>query len=248
MFSCPRCGAPNDPGSHYCGNCGTVLAAPPPAAAPPGSNPWMWVAIVAVVAVVLLGGLAVVLAATGGDGDDETVTTGPSVTAATTTTTTAPATSTTTTAPPTTTATTAPRASTTVPGGVAALPAGLFCRDLAAMGYSYSGAVEYWRLEGNTNRMDADRNGIPCETVYPRSDVVAYWGDAGWGDPAFDYLDVVPSGLMCRDLADAGFTYGEAVAYWYWDGLPDRMDEDLDGIPCETVYGEGIAADYWGLD
>jgi hypothetical protein len=25
--------------------------------------------------------------------------------------------------------------------------------------------------------MDADRNGIPCETVYPSADVLAFWGD-----------------------------------------------------------------------
>ena len=185
----------------------------------------------------------------GGDDDGETATTGSSITATSSTTTTAPPSSTTTatTAPPTTTATTRPPPLTTVPGGVGALPSGLYCRDLSAMGYSYPAAVEYWRLEGYTDRMDADLNGIPCETVYPRSDVVAYWGDYGWDDSTFDYLDTIPSGLFCRDLADAGFSYSEAVAYWYWDGLPDRMDEDLDGIPCETVYGEDVAADYWGI-
>ena len=26
--------------------------------------------------------------------------------------------------------------------------------------------------------MDADRNGIPCETVYSGADVLAFWGDA----------------------------------------------------------------------
>ncbi len=25
--------------------------------------------------------------------------------------------------------------------------------------------------------MDADRNGIPCETVYDRAEVLAFWGD-----------------------------------------------------------------------
>ncbi len=258
MITCPNCGATNTAGTHYCANCGAPLAAtqPVPAqpyAAPPPTttNPWMWVAIAAIVAVVLLGGVAIFLAASGGDDDGETATTGPSVTAPSSTTTAPPSSTTTattaTTAPPTTTATTRPPPLTTVPGGVGALPSGLYCRDLSAMGYSYPAAVEYWRLEGYTDRMDADLNGIPCETVYSRSDVVAYWGDYGWEDPGFDYLDTIPSGLYCRDLADAGFSYSEAVAYWYWDGLPDRMDEDLDGIPCETVYGEDVAADYWGI-
>jgi hypothetical protein len=48
---------------------------------------------------------------------------------------------------------------------------------LAADGYSYEEAVQYWLVDGSPNRMDADRNGIPCETVYDRGAVLAYWGD-----------------------------------------------------------------------
>ena len=55
--------------------------------------------------------------------------------------------------------------------------AGLFCRDLFALGYDYASAVAYWVREGSPDRMDADRNGIPCETVYPVADVLAFWGD-----------------------------------------------------------------------
>jgi len=54
---------------------------------------------------------------------------------------------------------------------------GLFCRDLVDAGWDYEGAVAYWNVEGRPARMDADENGIPCETVYPASDVTAYWGD-----------------------------------------------------------------------
>jgi hypothetical protein len=57
------------------------------------------------------------------------------------------------------------------------LAPGLFCRDVAAAGFGYSDAVTYWVREGEPDRMDADRNGIPCETVYPESDVLAFWGD-----------------------------------------------------------------------
>ncbi|MEA2001316.1 MAG: hypothetical protein U9N84_05445 [Actinomycetota bacterium] len=84
-------------------------------------------------------------------------------------TTTPPTTATpTTTSPPTTTITTLPP--------VAGLEGGLFCRDLVAMGYDYPTAVTYWVREGSPDRMDADRNGIPCETVFPESDVLAFWG------------------------------------------------------------------------
>jgi hypothetical protein len=57
------------------------------------------------------------------------------------------------------------------------LPSGLLCRDVAAAGFEYDRAVEYWLSEGRPDRMDADRNGIPCETVYPSVDVTSYWGD-----------------------------------------------------------------------
>ena len=44
------------------------------------------------------------------------------------------------------------------------------------MGYSYADAVGYWNVWGQPDRMDEDLNGYPCETVYPASDVIAYWG------------------------------------------------------------------------
>ncbi len=50
---------------------------------------------------------------------------------------------------------------------VAALPPGLYCRDLYPKGVSYPDALRYWEREGRPERMDADGNGVPCETVYP---------------------------------------------------------------------------------
>ena len=46
-------------------------------------------------------------------------------------------------------------------GGGRDLPAGLFCRHLDADGYSYSAVVDYWRMHGQPNQTDADRNGVP---------------------------------------------------------------------------------------
>jgi hypothetical protein len=125
-------------------------------------------------------------------------------------------------------------------GDVRGLPAGLFCRDLKAKGYSYVAAIDYWRLHGQPNQMDADRNGIPCETVYPRGDIARYWNGreiSGFVPPA--------AGLFCRDLAAQGATYGEAVAYWWYYGRPARMDADNNGIPCETVYAAAIVNAFW---
>jgi hypothetical protein len=119
------------------------------------------------------------------------------------------------------------------------LPAGLFCRDLYARGYSYIAAIDYWRSHGQPNQMDADRNGIPCETVYPRRDIGQYWN--GRELPGL----TARVGLLCRHLAARGLSYAEAVAYWWVMGLPARMDADKNGVPCETVYPPGVVYDFW---
>lgn len=125
-------------------------------------------------------------------------------------------------------------------GDVREAPSGLFCRDLSAMGYSYAAAVDYWRVHGQPNRMDADRNGIPCETVYPRSDVVSYWPNAVYDVvPSYGY----PSGLLCRDILNRGGSVYDALRYYVSEGYPSRMDADGNGIPCETVYA--TAAEVW---
>ncbi len=59
-----------------------------------------------------------------------------------------------------------------------------------------------------------------------------------------------PDGLLCRDLpVRAIFPFNDgyfwAVAYWFLDGRPDRMDADLDGIPCETVFAPRDVARLW---
>ena len=127
-----------------------------------------------------------------------------------------------------------------VAGDVRSLPAGLFCRDLKAKGYSYVAAIDYWRLHGQPDQMDADRNGIPCETVYSRSDVAAYWNGR-------EVTGIVPwtAGLFCRDLAARGATYAQAVAYWWYYDMPQRMDADKNGIPCETVYSAATVNAFW---
>ena len=57
-------------------------------------------------------------------------------------------------------------------GEIAALPEGLRCADLQAMGLGPKQAIDYWFLWGAPPLMDADSNGIPCETVWP--DVARY--------------------------------------------------------------------------
>ena len=211
---------------------------------PPGggvsTQKWVIGGLVAAV-VVLVGVLAFVLGSRSSDsGSTSSGGTSTSEAAAETTSTTTTTTLVTTTAP-TTVPTTVPPPVTPAPAPAdpRTLPAGLFCRDLKARGYSYSAAVDYWQANGEPDRMDADRNGIPCETVYPRSDVVARWGGQ---EPSSG----PPPGLSCRQIADGGYSYAVAVAYWYYEGLPARMDVDGNGIPCETVYPPAVVQAFWG--
>ena len=118
------------------------------------------------------------------------------------------------------------------------LPAGLYCRDLKASGYSYAEAVWYWDLEGRPARMDVGNDGVPCTTVFPSSEVAAYEGGR---TPLYD----LPPGLLCRDLHARGYTYPEAVWYWTVEGQPARMDVGGDGIPCTTVYPSSDVYSYW---
>lgn len=51
----------------------------------------------------------------------------------------------------------------------------------------------------------------------------------------------LPAGLKCKDLRTQGYSYASAHEYWVFWNVPDLMDEDLNGIPCESVYpGQAI--------
>ncbi|MGF1595922.1 MAG: hypothetical protein ACFCVK_03175 [Acidimicrobiales bacterium] len=83
-------------------------------------------------------------------------------------------------------------------------------------------------------------------------DLAECCGGSPWPD---DY----PGGLLCRDLVEPppGYgpghftpetdhlTYGLAVFYWLTEDRPARMDADLDGRPCETVYPAADVAAFW---
>jgi hypothetical protein len=125
-------------------------------------------------------------------------------------------------------------------GDVRELPVGLLCRDLKQRGYSYVAAVGYWKAQGQPNRMDADRNGIPCEPEYSRAEVGKYWQGR-----KVSTLASVPDGLFCRDLAALGASYGEAVTYWWYSGMPSRLDADGNGLPCEQVYTAAVVQAFW---
>ena len=124
------------------------------------------------------------------------------------------------------------------PPPVAGLAGGLFCRDVEAAGYSFDQALAYWVREGGPSRMDADEDGIPCETVYPVGEIQSL----------LDSVDGYGPDLFCYQLADRGAGFGQAVVYWVREGAPERMDADGNGIPCETVYDAAEIADFIWFD
>lgn len=226
---CPQCGA-RSPGK-FCKDCGTSMGATEDVTEGRTKSGKGKVALVAVLATLALA--AAVGAAFWLGGRSK-----PEVKADTErTTSVVEETTTTTTAVPTTTVPARAAPPPTV-GDVRTLEAGLFCRDLNARGFSYSAAVDYWRLHGQTNQMDSDLNGIPCETVYLPDQVRAYWGSAVDRGVEPEYVTIydLPGGLLCRDLQSRGFGTFEALEYYVLEGFPSRMDADGNGVPCETVY------------
>ena len=145
-----------------------------------------------------------------------------------------------TTAPPTTVApaTTLPPPEPTPDGSPVA--AGYDCAYIVEAGYEYGAALAYWVREGRPKRMDPDGNGIPCDSQYPAPEIAAIIdgvaqpaedADVGSGDGG-----VLGSDMLCADVADLGYGFASALAYWVREGAPARMDADHNGLPCETVY------------
>lgn len=167
--------------------------------------------------------LVLVLASCGGGSEStqSSTTVAPSSTLTSATTTTTVATTTTTAEVATTTTVVA--ATSTISTPVTDLEEGLFCRDLLPRGYSYDEAVQYWMVEGRPERMDADRNGIPCETVYPKSEVVDYWGDFTPTTTATSrrYFVEEPT-YHPESLPGAGDNYGSGCSPGS-DSLPDGI-------------------------
>lgn len=117
---------------------------------------------------------------------------------------------------------------------------GLFCRDIVLDPWTGPQVpFLYWLVEGSPDRMDADRDGIPCETLFPQIVLSQFLEDP--------YLleDGVPSGLACDDLRWVRPYYRQAVAYYVTEGFSGMLDEDGDGIPCENA---GFEDEPWDVE
>lgn len=67
---------------------------------------------------------------------------------------------------------------------------------------------------------------VPQPAAPPPPVVTAPQGQEWWGT------------TDCSILADNGLTFDEVNSYWAALGYPSNMDNENDGIPCETIYGE----------
>lgn len=151
-------------------------------------------------------------------------------------------TATSTTTSTTTTSTTAPETTTTL-ARVVDLAEGLLCRDLNEMGHGYEDAVAYWVREGRPDRMDADSNGIPCETVYPPAAVTAFWGDplptTTVAGPVYLVVDpwTFPSPPAEGEASGSGCAPGPGpLPDGVWFGYPAERNADSIGFDLACLW------------
>jgi hypothetical protein len=117
-------------------------------------------------------------------------------------------------------------------------PAGMLCSELVVAWdrAPFWFVVAYWLAKGEPERMDADRDGVPCETVYPD-----YLIRHDLEDPFLRPDE--PSGMSCQEAWWWRPFYPQLLAYYFGEGFPTRMDEDGDGFPCESFYDDAGSAE-----
>ena len=147
-------------------------------------------------------------------------------------------------------------------------PHGLLCRDLLAgqapgpfnLGESTDGtaaflATAYWFLEGRPDRMDADRNEIPCESVFPPDAIAWVWDGGlltgGYGTSEVSIIDSlhrrddVPQVPVGSSLVDFAFNLSggpgvliETPDGWQlWRGPGGDASWRVEMLP-DAVFGE----------
>lgn len=144
----------------------------------------------------------------------------------------------------------APATSSRLPG-VLGEPAGLFCRDLDANGYSYAEAVTYWEHHGRPSHMDASGMGIPCRTVYPSDVVEAHWGSDALTSACPDAA-VLLSAFVEAHPENAAYTAGlrdiRCTGSWVFAIIEPNVPSDPgaaifrtdSGAPSLVTYGSGM--------
>lgn len=127
---------------------------------------------------------------------------------------------------------------------VGRLEAGLSCLELKERGYDFAAADRYWSRQGQPAGMDADANGIPCETRFDETAIRAVYGARV--DAAETDVTRLAPGLGCPLLVEYGVDYPAVAGYWEHEGRPRRLDRNRDGRPCDEAYPVEAVSDYWG--
>ena len=125
---------------------------------------------------------------------------------------------------------------------------GLYCRDvlgesdltreLTDPNLRYFGSVLYWFMEGMPARMDADGDGIPCETL-SAPDVVEWLWNGGWVEGSSGEAECSASALLAgaesfaapnatvAEFACAPRSLGDIFGGWAWAWVVSPDQEPL---------------------
>ncbi|MDH3729819.1 MAG: hypothetical protein OES13_01650 [Acidimicrobiia bacterium] len=120
-----------------------------------------------------------------------------------------------------------------------------FCRELAEeagipFDLGYKGAVIYWFLDGMPDRMDADRDGVPCETVFFYEEVLQVWQ----GTDREALLEDPRAGFQFAFLTDIA-PDGSSITLDYAEFLTGEEANDAAIADGDIPQGETVPNDYY---
>jgi len=120
-----------------------------------------------------------------------------------------------------------------------------FCRELQAeaghpFDLGYLGAVLYWFLDGMPDRMDADRDGVPCETVFSYEEVLAVWSGTALEAALSNPRDSFQFAYVTEVASD-----GSTVTLDYAEFLTGEEANAAAEAAGEIDPGEGVPNDYF---
>ncbi len=104
--------------------------------------------------------------------------------------------------------------------------------DLFLLVLDDEGTTTSWQAPVDALAPPPGRDGLLCREYLALPEVVAAL--ASFGDsPPFD---------------DSKLAYQWALAYWYDQGAPGRMDVDGNAVPCELLFDPAVVAEVWAGD
>jgi hypothetical protein len=120
-----------------------------------------------------------------------------------------------------------------------------FCRELRneaghPFDLGYRGALLYWLLDGRPDRMDADGDGVPCETVFSYEEVLEVWGGTPLEAALEDPREAYQFAFVTEVAAD-----GSSVTLDYAEFLSGDEANAAAVAAGEITEGEQVPNDYY---